>query len=65
MAEASPNDDRALVTAVLGNAPGAFEQLVRDYQGLVWHIIARMVRHPDDTRELCQDAFLRDRKSVV
>ena len=59
MAEASPNDDRALVTAVLGNAPGAFEQLVRDYQGLVWHIIQRMVRHPDDTRELCQDTFLR------
>ena len=53
------SDDRALVTAVLANAPGAFEQLVRDYQGLVWHIIQRMVRHPDDTRELCQDTFLR------
>jgi RNA polymerase sigma factor (sigma-70 family) len=53
------SDDRALVTAVLANAPGAFERLVRDYQGLVWHIIQRMVRHPDDTRELCQDAFLR------
>jgi RNA polymerase sigma-70 factor, ECF subfamily len=52
-------DDRALVTAVLGNAPGAFEQLVREYQGLCWHIIQRMVRHPDDTRELCQDTFLR------
>lgn len=52
-------DDRALVTAVLENAPGAFEQLVRDYQGLVWHVIQRMVRHPDDTRELCQEAFLR------
>ena len=53
------SDDRALVTAVLANAPGAFERLVRDYQGLVWHIVQRMVRHPDDTRELCQDAFLR------
>jgi RNA polymerase sigma-70 factor (ECF subfamily) len=52
-------DDRALVTAVLGNVPGAFEQLVRDYQGLCWHIIQRMVRHPEDTRELCQEAFLR------
>jgi RNA polymerase sigma-70 factor (ECF subfamily) len=59
MADASTRDERALVTAVLGNAPGAFEQLVRDYQGLVWHIIQRMVRHPDDTRELCQEAFLR------
>jgi RNA polymerase sigma-70 factor (ECF subfamily) len=52
-------DDRALVTAVLADVPGAFEQLVRDYQGLCVHIIQRMVRHPDDTRELCQDAFLR------
>ncbi len=51
--------DRLLVAAVLAGAPGAFETLVRDYQRLCWHIINRMVRHPDDTRELCQDAFLR------
>ena len=53
------DDDRGLVTAVLANVPGAFERLVRDYQGLCWHIIQRMVRHPEDTRELCQEAFLR------
>ena len=52
-------DDRALVDAVLGNVPGAFERLVREYQGLCWHIIQRMVRQPEDTRELCQEAFLR------
>ena len=52
-------EDRALVTAVLGGEPGAFERLVRDYQGLCWHVIQRMVRHPEDTRELCQEAFLR------
>jgi RNA polymerase sigma factor (sigma-70 family) len=51
--------DRALVQAVLAHAPGAFERLVREYQGLVWHIVQRMVRHPDDTRELSQDTFLR------
>ena len=51
--------DRALVEAVLSNRAGAFEHLVRDYQGLCWHIIQRMVRHPEDTRELCQEAFLR------
>jgi RNA polymerase sigma-70 factor (ECF subfamily) len=59
MAEASPNDDRALVTAVLGGEPGAFERLVREYQGLCWHIVQRMVRHPEDARELCQETFLR------
>ena len=52
-------DDRALVDAVLAERPGAFERLVREYQGLCWHIIQRMVRHPEDTRELCQDTFLR------
>ena len=59
MPDTQMDDDRSLVTAVLANAPGAFEQLVRDYQGLCWHIIQRMVRHPEDTRELCQEAFLR------
>jgi RNA polymerase sigma-70 factor (ECF subfamily) len=58
MTEPSPSD-RALVIAVLARAPGAFEQLVREYQGLCWHIIHRMVRHPEDARELCQEAFLR------
>ena len=53
------DEDRALVEAVLANHAGAFEQLVRDYQGLCWHVIQRMVRHPEDTRELCQEAFLR------
>ena len=51
--------DRALADAVLAGVPGAFERLVRDYQGLCWHVIDRMVRHPEDTRELCQEAFLR------
>lgn len=58
--QAAPSDaDRELVRAVLANAPGAFERLVREYQGLCWHIIQRMVRHPEDTRELCQETFLR------
>ena len=55
----SVDADRALVAAVLAQAPGAFETLVRNYQRLCWHIINRMVRHPDDTRDLCQDTFLR------
>ncbi|MFF2049554.1 RNA polymerase sigma factor [Stenotrophomonas bentonitica] len=51
--------DRKLVDAILSRKPGAFEQLVREYQGLCWRVVDRMVRHPDDTRELCQEAFLR------
>ncbi len=62
-ADAAPADaqcaDAARVAAVLAGAPGAFEALVRDYQRLAWHVVQRMVRHPEDTRELCQDVFLR------
>jgi RNA polymerase sigma factor (sigma-70 family) len=59
-----PMDDtriagRELVAAVLAGRPGAFERLVREYQGLCWHIIVRLVRNPEDARELCQDTFLR------
>lgn len=53
------HQDRQLVEAVLANAPGAFERLVREHQALCWHIVYRMVRHPEDARELCQEAFLR------
>ena len=56
---AAVDSDRVLVAAVLAGTRGAFETLVRDHQRLCWHIINRMVRHPDDTRELCQDTFLR------
>lgn len=56
--------DRALVDAVLAARPGAFERLVREYQGLCWHVVDRMVRHPDDTRELCQEVFLRIHRSL-
>lgn len=51
--------DRELVDAVQAGAPGAFERLVRLHQDLCWHILYRLVRHPEDTRELCQEAFLR------
>jgi RNA polymerase sigma-70 factor (ECF subfamily) len=51
--------DHALVDAVLAGRPGAFERLVREHQRLCWHLILRMVRHPEDARELCQDTFLR------
>ncbi|MEP7043737.1 MAG: sigma-70 family RNA polymerase sigma factor [Dokdonella sp.] len=56
--------DRELVDAVLAKAPGAFERLVLDYQGLCWHILLRLVRQPEDARELCQETFLRVHQSL-
>lgn len=52
-------DDRTLVEATLARRPGAFERLVRQHEKLVWHLVERMVRHPEDTRELSQEVFLR------
>jgi RNA polymerase sigma factor (sigma-70 family) len=51
--------DRALVDAVLAQQPGAFERLVKTHERLCWHLILRLVRQPEDARELCQEAFLR------
>jgi RNA polymerase sigma-70 factor (ECF subfamily) len=51
--------DREMVQAVLARRPRAFEALVRQYQGLCWHIVQRMVRDPEDALELCQDTFMR------
>jgi RNA polymerase sigma factor (sigma-70 family) len=51
--------DNALVDAVLAQQPGAFERLVKTHERLCWHVILRLVRQPEDARELCQEAFLR------
>lgn len=51
--------DRELVEAVLARRAGAFERLVREYQGLVAHIVFRVVRHADTVDELAQETFLR------
>lgn len=53
------DDDHSLVTAALARAPGAFERLVARHQGLVWHLVYRMVHHAEDARDLCQEVFLR------
>ncbi|HEU4991983.1 MAG TPA: sigma-70 family RNA polymerase sigma factor [Luteimonas sp.] len=58
------DDDRRLVHDVLAGNAGAFQRLVREHQGLCWHIVQRMVRHPEDTRELCQETFLRVHRSL-
>ncbi len=50
--------DRDLVGAAVARTPGAFETLVSRHQKLVWHLVHRMVQRPEETRELCQEAFL-------
>jgi RNA polymerase sigma-70 factor (ECF subfamily) len=59
LSDALEADEHARVRAILDRKAGAFEALVRDYQKLCWHIVFRMVRDPDDARDLCQETFLR------
>lgn len=56
---AGMSEDQDMVAAVLARTPGAFERLVAQYQRLVWSMVYRLVQHPEDARELCQDVFLR------
>lgn len=53
------NEDQKIVAAVLARTPGAFEQLVSRHQKLIWHMVHRMVQQPEESRELCQEVFLR------
>ena len=53
------SEDQDLVKAVLARTPGAFERLVTRHQNLVWHMVYRVVQHPEDARDLCQDVFFR------
>ncbi len=53
------SDDRTLVDDVLRERPGAFARLVEAHQRLVWHILLRMVRSPQDAEDLSQECFLR------
>lgn len=53
------NDDRALVSQVLGGDLQAFRRLIHQHERLVLHMIGRLVKSDADREELCQDVFLR------
>jgi RNA polymerase sigma factor (sigma-70 family) len=56
--------DRALLAAIARGERGSFETLVRRHQRLVWHVVQRLVRDPEDTRELAQEVFLRVHRTL-
>jgi len=57
-------EDRWLVREVLEGRKGAMERFVREYQDVCWRVIYRLTGDREDTRELCQDAFLRAHKAM-
>jgi RNA polymerase sigma-70 factor (ECF subfamily) len=59
-----PEADRALLDAIGRQERSAFERLVQRHQRLVWHVVQRLVRDPEDTRELAQEVFLRVHRTL-
>lgn len=53
------SDTRQLINKILTNQVGAFEQLIKEYQRLVSHIVFRIVSNSKDREDLCQEVFIK------
>lgn len=56
---AGPRDESALVAVLRAGDRETFRLLVERFQGLVGHLVFRLVREPDEREDLCQEVFLR------
>ena len=52
-------NEQELVRSVLLKERAAFESLIRQYEGLVIHIVASLIRNENDREDICQDVFLK------
>jgi RNA polymerase sigma factor (sigma-70 family) len=53
-----------LVERILAGETRAFEELVRDHQRLVGHIVFRMISDPGDREDISQDVFMKVYRSL-
>ncbi len=61
----SPATERGWVEAARGGDQAAFTSLVEAYGGLVYRVIGRLVRDPDDRDDLVQETFYRACKGLA
>lgn len=52
-------DEKVMVEAVLLKNRAAFEKLIRQYEGLVIHIVVPLIKNENDREDICQDIFLK------
>jgi RNA polymerase sigma factor (sigma-70 family) len=52
-------NEQELVKSVLLKERAAFEKLIRQYEGLVIHIVVPLIRNENDRKDICQDVFLK------
>lgn len=51
--------ERQLVEQVLGGDTQAFSSLIRRTEGLVAHVVCKMIHHPEDRKDIVQDVYLK------
>ena len=64
MDEQRLKSDEMLVAEVLSGRQAAFVELVEQYQGLVSHLVFRVVQDQSDREEVCQDVFVKVHKQL-
>lgn len=52
-------EDRRLIKQARAGDQKAFEKLLTKYRNLVYHVMMRMVRNPQEAEDLCQEAFIK------
>jgi RNA polymerase sigma-70 factor (ECF subfamily) len=58
-AEEAAREDARLVAACLGGSEGAFDALVRRYQGMVYRVARSVVRSHADADDVAQETFVK------
>ena len=58
-------DDRRLISESLGGRSAAFGELVCRYQDRLFNAVVRVVDHPEDARDVVQDAFISAYQSLA
>ncbi len=65
MKEDSKAEDRQLIAAALAGDEKAFERLLTKYRNLVYTIMLKMVRNPQEAEDLTQEAFMKAFNSLA
>lgn len=52
-------EDQKLITLAREGDQKAFEALLKKYRNLVYHVMFKMVRNPQEAEDLCQEAFIK------
>jgi RNA polymerase sigma factor (sigma-70 family) len=52
-------NEREVVTQILNGDMRAFGALVKQYEHMVYVVVNRLVREPDDVEDICQEVFIK------